>query len=75
MTLSAVELDKFEERVHYPDLKVMTVFLADDNLDRAYFKPRAIQMKQNVIQRSNNRAHIAEIIKRSKTEAYGQQAR
>ena len=49
VSLSAVELDKFEAASNYPDLQVMTVFLGDDNLDRAYFKPRALQMKQNII--------------------------
>jgi len=45
VTLSAVELDKFEASAHYQDLKVLTVFVGDENLDRAYFKPRGIQMK------------------------------
>ena len=64
VTLSAVELDKFEEREHYQDLKVITVFIGDENLDQAYFKPRGLQMKQNLMQRSQNRVSIAENIKR-----------
>ena len=45
VTLQSVELDKFENAKLYPDLKVMTVFVGDENLDKAYFKPRALQMK------------------------------
>ena len=33
VNLSAVELDKFEEIKHYQDLKVITVFVGDENLD------------------------------------------
>ena len=58
MNLSGVELDKFENASSYPDLKVMTVFLGDENLDSAYFKPRALQMKQNIMQRTQNNAQI-----------------
>ena len=42
VTLSAVELDKFENASDYSDLKVMTVFIGDENLDHAYFKPRGV---------------------------------
>jgi len=68
VTLSAVELDKFEACEHYQDMKVMTVFVRDENLDRAYFKPRGVQMKQNIIQRSQNRAHIAEMLSRKASQ-------
>ena len=71
VTLSAVELDKFEAASHYQDMKVMTVFLGDENLDRAYFKPRALQMKQNLVQRSSNRARIAEKILQRKSMITG----
>lgn len=66
--MSAVELDKFENAGEYSDMKVMTVFIGDENLDRAYFKPRGVQMKQNVVQRTNNRATIAEQIKQRKAQ-------
>lgn len=66
--MSAVELDKFENAGEYSDMKVMTVFIGDENLDRAYFKPRGVQMKQNVVQRTNNRAIIAEQIKQRKAQ-------
>eukprot|EP00353_Schmidingerella_taraikaensis_P010593 CAMPEP_0185591166 /NCGR_PEP_ID=MMETSP0434-20130131/63607_1 /TAXON_ID=626734 ORGANISM="Favella taraikaensis, Strain Fe Narragansett Bay" /NCGR_SAMPLE_ID=MMETSP0434 /ASSEMBLY_ACC=CAM_ASM_000379 /LENGTH=62 /DNA_ID=CAMNT_0028215957 /DNA_START=1001 /DNA_END=1189 /DNA_ORIENTATION=+ len=55
VSLSSFELDKFENVGAYPDLKVMTVFIGDENLDRAYFKPKALKMKQNIMQRSQNR--------------------
>ena len=45
MNLAAVELDKFDEIAHYQDLKVMTVFIGDENLDQIYFKTRGMQMK------------------------------
>lgn len=60
VSLSAVELDKFEEIKAYQDLRVLTVFVADENLDRVYFKARGLQLKQNMEQQSNNRKRMAE---------------
>ena len=49
VNLSAVELDKFEEIKDYQDLKVITSFIADENLDQIFFKTRGQQVKQNIV--------------------------
>ena len=61
VNLSAVELDKFEEIQHYQDLKVITSFIADENLDQIFFKTRGQQVKLNIEQRSNNRKRMTEL--------------